>query len=438
MKYAKLFTQQLGVSLQRTDEIESIMAGLVLLASHTNSVFRFDLASRQRVPVDVSRDLYPFLVVNIGSGVSILKAKSASSFVRVTGTCIGGGTVLGLARLLFHAKSFRQVVRLSERGTDALDLKVADLCGDAAGSRCIAPDALASSFGRLYLDAKGDRPRPRKEDIARSLIHMVSYNLGYLAYLVGTAHGVRRIFFAGKFINNYDFTMESITQGVNFYMQQYDQHTPQTCLRGPASPLLAAPPNFNVSAQQRILLQQQLLISAEAAKRQALAAVDRESKETGRAVAAADAVAEAEVATEASGTGAVLPPQGTSDGAAAPDLCEGSMADASSPIALPSRPQVEGPEYPHKGQLHEQQQQQQRRQQTAVGSPLRSPSCPPLGISSNCLFNPSSPASTQAGVAAEPAAPWAPFEVLFLRHDGYLGAVGALVAPGPNLTSSPP
>lgn len=32
----------------------------------------------------------------------------------------------------------------------------------------------------------------RKEDIARSLIHMVSYNLGYLAYLVGTAHGVRR------------------------------------------------------------------------------------------------------------------------------------------------------------------------------------------------------------------------------------------------------
>ncbi|CDJ57889.1 hypothetical protein EMWEY_00012160 [Eimeria maxima] len=192
MKYAKLFTQQLGVSLQRTDEIESIMAGLVLLASHTNSVFRFDLASRQRVPVDVSRDLYPFLVVNIGSGVSILKAKSASSFVRVTGTCIGGGTVLGLARLLFHAKSFRQVVRLSERGTDALDLKVADLCGDAAGSRCIAPDALASSFGRLYLDAKGDRPRPRKEDIARSLIHMVSYNLGYLAYLVGTAHGVRR------------------------------------------------------------------------------------------------------------------------------------------------------------------------------------------------------------------------------------------------------
>lgn len=57
MKYAKLFTEQLGVSLQRTDEIDSIMAGLVLLASHTNSVFRFDLNTRQRVPVDVVRSL---------------------------------------------------------------------------------------------------------------------------------------------------------------------------------------------------------------------------------------------------------------------------------------------------------------------------------------------------------------------------------------------
>ncbi|KAL8434392.1 hypothetical protein ACSSS7_003218 [Eimeria intestinalis] len=56
MKYAGLFKDQLGVSLQRTDEMDSIMAGLVLLASHTNSVFRFDLATRQRIPVDVVRN----------------------------------------------------------------------------------------------------------------------------------------------------------------------------------------------------------------------------------------------------------------------------------------------------------------------------------------------------------------------------------------------
>lgn len=41
---------------------------------------------------------YPYLVVNIGSGVSILKVNSASSFERVSGSSIGGGTYWGLCR----------------------------------------------------------------------------------------------------------------------------------------------------------------------------------------------------------------------------------------------------------------------------------------------------------------------------------------------------
>ncbi|CDJ28899.1 pantothenate kinase, putative [Eimeria mitis] len=239
--------------------------------------------------------------------------------------------------------------------------------------------------------------------------------------------------------------MESITQGVNFYMQQYDQHTPQTCLRGPASPLLAAPPNFNVSAQQRILLQQQLLTNAEAAKQQGPAVIDRELKATGSdgpaaaaaATAAADAVGAADAAVAAAAV--VLPPHGASEETAASELCGDSMVGASSPVAMPSRPQIEGPSHPQPGQLHEQQQQQQHGQQEAAstGNNLRSPSCPPLGISRSSIFSPPTPASPQDAVATEPAASWAPFEVLFLRHDGYLGAVGALVAPGPNTTPPP-
>ncbi|OEH76174.1 putative pantothenate kinase [Cyclospora cayetanensis] len=405
MKYAKLFKEQLGVNIQRTDEIDSIMAGLVLLASHTNSVFRFDLSTKQRVPVDV--------------------AKSASSYVRVTGTCIGGGTVLGLARLLFHAKSFRQVVRLSERGTDAMDLRVADLCGDAAGSRCIAPDALASSFGRLYLEDRPDLPRPKKEDIARSLIHMVSYNLGYLAYLVGTAHGVRRIFFAGKFINNYDFTMESITQGVNFYMQQYDQHTPQSCLRGPASPLLAAPPNFNVSAQQRILLEQQLLLQQPPLHVRAAAAervpfqVDSDGLPSQHPQGLLDSTPAEDTAAAAS----ALAHAAYSVTAASGIHVASAVGDVS-PMSMPVRPQAQ--------RLSQAQQQLQQRpseqlEQPTV-SPLRSSPSPSTGNNSSSFLGPLPVHSEVAGGGT--VACWAPFEVLFLRHDGYLGAVGALVAPG--------
>lgn len=41
---------------------------------------------------------YPYLVVNIGSGVSVLKVSSARSFERVSGSSIGGGTYWGLCR----------------------------------------------------------------------------------------------------------------------------------------------------------------------------------------------------------------------------------------------------------------------------------------------------------------------------------------------------
>ena len=39
---------------------------------------------------------YPFLFVNIGSGVSVLKFKSEGELERVSGTALGGGTFMGL------------------------------------------------------------------------------------------------------------------------------------------------------------------------------------------------------------------------------------------------------------------------------------------------------------------------------------------------------
>eukprot|EP00921_Rhytidocystis_pertsovi_P002711 GHVQ01004627.1.p1 GENE.GHVQ01004627.1~~GHVQ01004627.1.p1 ORF type:complete len:482 (+),score=78.65 GHVQ01004627.1:786-2231(+) len=147
-KYADKLSKELCATLERQDEMKSIMRGLCFLLQYTDSVFRFDLKTRLRTPVNLLNDPddspYPFLVINIGSGVSILKAEGPDNFVRLTGTCIGGGTVLGLAKLLFGAKSFQEVVTLSESGTNCMDLTVADLLGDAAGSSCLPGDTLAS------------------------------------------------------------------------------------------------------------------------------------------------------------------------------------------------------------------------------------------------------------------------------------------------------
>eukprot|EP00923_Selenidium_pygospionis_P022428 GHVN01038786.1.p1 GENE.GHVN01038786.1~~GHVN01038786.1.p1 ORF type:complete len:368 (-),score=58.28 GHVN01038786.1:64-1167(-) len=236
-RFHKQLEDELGVEVVKFDEMSCVMAGLAFLISSTQTAFRFDVKTQTRVPVDLEEPIYPFLVVNIGSGVSILKATAPGKFVRLTGTCIGGGTVMGLAKLLCQAESFDEVINLSQNGTDSLDLTVGDLFGDAAGSRCLPPDTVASSFGRLFSDT--DDPwytslkDTRKEDIARSLIHMVSYNIGNIAYLVATINNVRRIFFAGKYINNIPLTMSSISYGVEFYQQHYNHNNAMmSCERG--------------------------------------------------------------------------------------------------------------------------------------------------------------------------------------------------------------
>lgn len=61
-------------------------------------------------------DCYPYLLVNIGSGVSILKVDGEETFERVSGSSLGGGTFWGLCRLLTGVKSFDEMLELSCKG----------------------------------------------------------------------------------------------------------------------------------------------------------------------------------------------------------------------------------------------------------------------------------------------------------------------------------
>lgn len=75
-----------------------------------------------------SLNVYPFILVNIGSGVSILQVIGPSKYQRVAGTMIGGGTLLGLARLLIGVSDFDSIVQLSQKGSIGnVDLLIKDI-----------------------------------------------------------------------------------------------------------------------------------------------------------------------------------------------------------------------------------------------------------------------------------------------------------------------
>jgi len=53
------------------------------------------------------------MLVSIGSGVSIIKVQNNGQYERVSGTMIGGGTLVGLSNLLTGIKDFDQICELS-------------------------------------------------------------------------------------------------------------------------------------------------------------------------------------------------------------------------------------------------------------------------------------------------------------------------------------
>ncbi|KAG5520910.1 hypothetical protein RHGRI_033462 [Rhododendron griersonianum] len=163
-------------------------------------------------------DLYPYLLVNIGSGVSMIKVDGDGKFERVSGTSVGGGTFWGLGRLLTNCKSFDELLELSHNGNNrVIDMLVGDIYGGTDYMKIgLTSTTIASSFGKAISENKelGDY---RPEDISRSLLRMISNNIGQISYLNALRFGLKRIFFGGFFIRGHAYTMDTISVAVHFW-----------------------------------------------------------------------------------------------------------------------------------------------------------------------------------------------------------------------------
>ena len=143
----------------------------------------------------------PCLLVNIGSGVSILKIDESGKFERVSGTSLGGGTLWGLLGLLTDASNFDEMLDLFERGDNSnVDMLVGDIYGPVGLDHLgLSASTIASSFGKVFRwdrrsaspeqadDARtaSERRRARfsQEDICRSLLYAISNNIGQIAHM---------------------------------------------------------------------------------------------------------------------------------------------------------------------------------------------------------------------------------------------------------------
>ncbi|KAI3816789.1 hypothetical protein L1987_16494 [Smallanthus sonchifolius] len=217
-KFADLFKEKLGISLDKVEEMGSLVSGAnFLLKSVSSEAFTFVNSQRNYVQID-HNDLYPYLLVNIGSGVSMIKVDGDGKFERVSGTSVGGGTFWGLGKLLTKCKSFDDLLEMSHQGNNrAIDMLVGDIYGGMDYLKIgLSSTAIASSFGKAVSENK-ELEEYKPEDVARSLLRMISNNIGQIAYLNALRFGLKKIFFGGFFIRGHAYTMDTISVAVDFW-----------------------------------------------------------------------------------------------------------------------------------------------------------------------------------------------------------------------------
>lgn len=131
-KFYDLFGSVLEVEVRREDEMECLIEGLKFITHIPDEVYYFSdelihyhshLSHVEKQKDDLERPSanppqygvifernpapqLPCLLVNIGSGVSVIKIDEDGKFERVSGTSLGGGTLWGLLSLLTPATSF--------------------------------------------------------------------------------------------------------------------------------------------------------------------------------------------------------------------------------------------------------------------------------------------------------------------------------------------
>ncbi|XP_015792590.1 pantothenate kinase 3 isoform X2 [Tetranychus urticae] len=219
-KFEKQFSEELNLTLKKFDELASLIHGIHFIERY-NPQECFYLQNPmedekfRKIPFDFS-DSYPFLVVNIGSGVSILAVYSQDKYKRVSGTSLGGGTFVGLCCLLTGCETFEDAIALASSGdSNKVDKLVRDIYGGDYPKFGLTGDTIACSFGHMI--SKEKRDKVSKADLARATLVTITNNIGSIARMCAVNEGIERVVFTGNFLRVNQISMRLLAYAMDFW-----------------------------------------------------------------------------------------------------------------------------------------------------------------------------------------------------------------------------
>lgn len=231
------------------DEMECLIKGLDFFIHKVDSeVFTYNdqdgIQEIDQLNKNNSNGIYPYMLVNIGSGVSILKVDKPNVFTRVGGSSLGGGTLWGLLSLITGAKTYDQMLTWAQNGDNTnIDMLVGDIYGTGYNKIGLKSSSIASSFAKAFQHRKPSLSSStnlnetdhqlltsteeiqkrnksfKNEDICKSLLYAISNNIGQIAYLQANIHNVKTIYFGGSYIRGHLTTMNTLSYAINFWSE---------------------------------------------------------------------------------------------------------------------------------------------------------------------------------------------------------------------------
>ena len=163
------------------------------------------------------------LVVSMGTGTALVHANAEGKMNYLGGTGVGGGSLMGLSKLLLKAENVEHIEEYAASGNLAnIDLRISDIT--AKGREEFLFDELtASNFGNVSDVAT-------KEDVALGIVNMVYETIGMVSIFGARSVGVSDIVLTGNLTRlayckkKADFfNSMKATYGVNFIMPERAQ-----------------------------------------------------------------------------------------------------------------------------------------------------------------------------------------------------------------------
>jgi len=137
-------------------------------------------------------DKNPTIIVSAGSGTACILAHEGN-FVHCSGTGVGGGTVLGLSKLLLGTTDPIEIAELAKAGNESgVDLILEDVVSGPIGE--LPPDTTAVNFGKITrIDSEIS-----KQDIAAGIVNLVGQTAARIATSVATTFNANEIVVVGR------------------------------------------------------------------------------------------------------------------------------------------------------------------------------------------------------------------------------------------------